>query len=177
MRINKTDIFLYGWLVFFWCVLWRSISPFTIFGGFIVAALVTFLFRLPKMPDTYRFNIWYIVSFLVWFIYELFVASIDVTKILFAKGSKVQSAIFAVPVMPVTDFTLTLISHTATLVPGSTVIDVDYTNHVIYLQAIDMNSEVDKEPHIRDILLIQDKIIKAIGTRQEYEMLKERTEK
>ena len=66
------------WLVILWCVLWHDYGLGTILSGIVIAALVSWRYKLPPVLLSGRINIIYVVAFAVRLVYKLIVASLKV---------------------------------------------------------------------------------------------------
>lgn len=165
-------ILLPSWLIVFWCILWGNFSALTLFGGTLITCIVMLIFKLPTIFISGRFNFFYAFISLIWLIKELFFASYNVTKIAIKHGNNVKNSIFAIKLRPTSPFITTLTSHMVTLVPGSSVIDIDFSNNLMYVHALNANNQDSIDYHKKNVLLIQKKIIKIMGSTSEHLMLK-----
>lgn len=178
MRIVKTskEDFLHSipptlWLVFVWCALWQNFSlPFIAFG-LVLAVGVLSVFHLPTLYLSNRFNLWYALKFLVIFTWNIAVASVHVMWLAVTFRPPLRNSIVAVQLRTRSDLLLTAISHTMSLIPGSVVVEVDRSLSVLYFHVLDTSTEEDIAEFIKAVDYFETLIIKAVGSKEEYEAL------
>ena len=112
-------------LVLLWLMLWDSVTVFTILSGIAIAFLVTRVFYLPPVVLSGRFNVWHAAVYGVWFLYSVLRASIEVAWFAFRKRAVGAGSVIACDLRTSSDLVLTLIADTASLIPGSIIIDSD----------------------------------------------------
>ncbi|MFT4147796.1 MAG: Na+/H+ antiporter subunit E [Micrococcaceae bacterium] len=167
------NIWLPLWLVLLWMILWGNASALTIIGGVIVMLIVLAVFRLPSIAVTDRFDSFYTLYAFIWFLKELVMASLRVTVVALTKGSHVKNAILGVKLLPTSPMTTTVASHFVTLVPGSSVIDIDFTNHIMYIHALNVENESDMQKIRDETVNIHHKTMRCIGTKADMQLLKQ----
>jgi len=151
-------------LVLLWMMLWGSLTPLTIVTGVIVAVGVTRAFYLPPVELSGRFNPLWFVVFLGRFLVELVEASFQVAWRALSPTPIGKSSIVAVKLLTRSDFIMTLVAISVSLIPGSIVIEVDRAGGVLYLHAIGA-AERDQIDKVRnDVLDIEVLIVRALGS-------------
>lgn len=159
-------------LLFVWGALWQDFSLGNMIFGAVIALVIVNLFPLPPVVLSGRINLWYCLKLFIWFMGQVVVASLHVAKLAIANGKKTHSAIIAVPLRTGSDLIVMTVGHVLTLIPGSFVIDVDRSSSTLYLHYIDIESPADVEKARAAIRDIERRLIMAIGSRDEYEAIK-----
>lgn len=159
-------------LVVLWMLLWGSLSPLTIVTGIVVALVVTRAFYLPPVELSGRFNPFWFAVFLGRFLGELTVASFQVAVQAFARTPVPRSAILRVDLRTRSDFILTGVSLTVSLVPGSLVIEVDRANARIYVHQLNVTTDEDAEKGRAHVLSLEHDLLRAWGSREEWEAVR-----
>ena len=161
------------WLVFVWCALWQDFSlPFIAFGA-VLAALTMSVFRLPTLYLSNRFNIFYAARFVVELFWNIAKASIEVMWLAMTFRPPLRNSVVAVQLRTHSDLLLTAVSHTMSLIPGSVVVEVDRSLSVLYFHVLNNSTPEEIERFTRQVAYFEDLIIKAAGSREEYEALKQ----
>lgn len=161
------------WLVFVWCALWQDFSlPFIAFGA-VLAALTMSVFRLPTLYLSNRFNIFYAARFVVELFWNIAKASIEVMWLAATFRPPLRNSVVAVQLRTHSDLLLTAVSHTMSLIPGSVVVEVDRSLSVLYFHVLNTSTPEEIERFTHQVAYFEDLIIKAAGSREEYEALKQ----
>ena len=93
---------------------------------------------------------------------------------LFAPVSRVRfSAVIAVPLHTSSDLLLTITANTLTLIPGSSLVDVDRLNRTLYVHVLDADDDEAIERNRQHILTTEKRLIRAIGSRDENASLEQ----
>ena len=87
--------------------------------------------------------------------------------------SGVRNSVVAVQLRTRSDLLLTAVSHTMSLIPGSVVVEVDRSLSVLYFHVLNTSTPEEIERFTRQVAYFEDLIIKAAGSREEYEALKQ----
>lgn len=167
LRLHELPLFL--WLVALWTMLWQEISLLSVCSGALVALIVTRVFFLPPVKLSGRFNPVAAGRYLVFFLYELMLGSLQVAWLALNPRKKARSAVLAVQLRTHSDFILTMTALTISLIPGSLIVDVDRFNSVIYLHVLHAPTAKEQQKLRADVLLIERMLVAAIGTVQEVE--------
>ncbi|MBX3094280.1 MAG: Na+/H+ antiporter subunit E [Cryobacterium sp.] len=150
-------------LVALWMSLWGQITWFSALTGIIVAITVTRVFYLPPVDLSGRFNIWYAAVFFVHFIRDVVFASFQVAFQAITPNVP-RSSIIAIQLRTRSDLIMTLDAIAMSLVPGSLVVDVDRERSILYLHTFDTESADDVEAMRRQGLIVEARIVRAIGS-------------
>lgn len=162
----------FAWLVFVWCALWQDFSlRFVAFGG-LLAFLVMAVFKLPTLYLSNRLNIFYASQFVVLLFWNIAKASVEVMWLAAIFRPPLSNSVVAVPLRTRSDLLLTAVSHTMSLIPGSVVVEVDRPHSVLYFHVLNISTPAEIERFTRSVAYFEALIIKASGSKEEYEALK-----
>ena len=159
-------------LVVLWMMLWQELSLFSATSGLVVAVLVMRVFYLPPVELAGRFNPWYALKYLTFFFWHLTVASWQVAWLAVRPGPSPPTSIIAVRLSTRSDFILTLVGLTISLIPGSLVAEVDRFNSTLYLHVLNTPTEKEIREMRRDVRKIERLLILTLGSRAEIAGLK-----
>jgi multicomponent Na+:H+ antiporter subunit E len=158
------------WLVVVWVFLWETVSWGSILTGIALALMVTRLFHLPPVELSGRFNVYWAGVFLAHFVIDLFRSSWQVARQAFTPGVP-RNAVIALDLATSSDLLMTMTGHALTLIPGSLIVEVDRANTTLYVHVLDVDSDEDLESARRSIHRIEERLIRAMGTREECHRL------
>ncbi|THG31833.1 Na+/H+ antiporter subunit E [Naasia lichenicola] len=154
-------------LVLLWMVLWRSFTPIDLLAGIGVALLVTRVFELPPVQLSGRFNPWWLLVYLFWLAVEVVEGSFSVAARAFDFRRVPRSAVVEVRLITRSDFALTLIAITVSLIPGSLVLEVDRSNSTLFLHVLGTENQRDIERARERVRVVEHRLLRAIGSRDE----------
>lgn len=160
------------WLVLVWGALWQDFSA----GNLIFGALITFgvsqVFYLPPIELSGRFNLVRAVMMMVWFVWQVTIASFQVLYWAVVKGPNIRNAVIAVPLRSPSDLLMTAVGHVLSLIPGSLVVEVDRGTATLYVHAMNAPTPADVERIRADVQGFEARLIQVMGTREELAALK-----
>lgn len=159
-------------LVLLWCAVWEDFSLHVALTGLGFTLLVMVLFPMPRIPFSGRLNPWWFLVFTVQFLADVVRSSVEVSKVVLLRGRRARSSIVGVPLRSHDDLVITLVSHALALVPGSIVLDVDRARAILYLHVLDATTDRDIEEFRSKALRVEAGIIKAVGTREDLELVR-----
>lgn len=159
-------------LVTLWMMLWREISPMSLVSGVLVSILVMRLFYLPPVDLGGRFNPWYALRYLIYFVWNVAYASVQVSWLAIRPGPPPMTSIIAVRLRTGSDFILTLVGITISLIPGSLVAEVDRFQSTLYLHVLNTPTQREILNMRRELRTIERLLILALGSRSEVEMVR-----
>ncbi|MDF2921023.1 MAG: Na+/H+ antiporter subunit, partial [Microbacterium sp.] len=110
-----------------------------------VALFVTRVFRLPPVELSGRVNLWWGVVFFLEFLLSLVKGSLLVAWQVIDPRHQPGAAIIAVPLRTDDDLIMTHVAVTASLIPGSLIIDIDRDRRILYVHAIGIRSQEQLE--------------------------------
>jgi len=161
------------WLIALWMLLWGQFTWLAFFTGLIAAIVVTRVFRLPPVELSGRVNIAYGALFVLEFLVALVRGSLTVAWQVLDFRRQPGTAIIAVPLHIDDDLIMTHTAVTASLVPGSLVVDVDRDRRILYLHVIGVRSDADVVKQRESVLRWERRIVMAVGSRAQVRQLKE----
>src|SRR5690554_2106138 len=159
------------WLVVLWMLLWGSFSLLMLLTGIIVALLVTRVFYLPPLALSGRFNPWWALVFAVHFTYDLFRASVEVAWLAVDPRRVPSSSVVAVQLRSRSDLIMTFVSIAISLLPGSLVVEADRLRAVLYVHVLSTENADDVEKGRAGVLGVERWIVRALGSREDYELI------
>lgn len=123
-------------LALIWMFLTGSLTANTLIEGFIVGYLVLWLASPLYGPSTYFRKFRQVVSFILYFLRELVVATFRVARVVISPELNVRPVIIAVPLDVKTDIQIALLANLVTLTPGSMTLDVSDDRRVMYVHVM-----------------------------------------
>lgn len=159
-------------LVILWSMLWREISLLSVVSGVIVSIVVMRLFYLPPVELAGRFHPWYALRYLGYFLWNLGLASWQVAWLAVRPGPTPKTAIIGVRLRTRSDFVLTMVGLTISLIPGSLVAEVDRFQSTLYLHVLNTPTQREIAQMRRSVATIERLLILAIGSRHEVEVVR-----
>lgn len=159
------------WLVAIWMLLWGQFTVLAFVSGVIVALFVTNVFRLPPVELSGRLNFWWGFVFIAEFLIAVVRGSLTVAwQALSPKAP--GTAIVAVPLVTDDDLIMTHVGVTASLIPGSLVVEVDRERRIIYLHVIGVRSMADVEKFRVDVQHWEERLVRAVGSHAQVEAVR-----
>lgn len=159
-------------LVLTWMALWHEVSWMSLVSGVLISILAMRLFYLPPVELAGRFNSWWALRYLVYFLWHLAVASVQVAWLAVRPGPPPRTAIIAVRLRTRSDFILTMVALTVSLIPGSLVAEVDRFGSILYLHVLNTPTQKEITRARRQSSRIEQLLIRAVGSRAEVEALR-----
>ncbi|CAH0224284.1 hypothetical protein SRABI76_02590 [Microbacterium oxydans] len=161
-----------AWLVVLWMLLWAQFTVLSFLTGLVVAIFVTRVFRLPTIALSGRINLWYGFLFVVQFLFAVVRGALSVTVQVFDFRRQPGAAIIAVPLRYADDLVMTHVAVTASLIPGSLIVEADRDRRILYLHVIGVRNRADVEQQRAGVLLWERRIVRALGDPAQYRALK-----
>lgn len=119
-----------------------------------------------------RFNAWWAACYLGYFLWHLALASVQVAWLALRPGPPPRTSIIAVDLDTHSDFILTMVGLTVSLIPGSLVVEVDRFGSVLYLHVINTPTQKEIDRARRQARRIEELLVRAVGPRAEVEALR-----
>lgn len=165
------------WLVALWMLLWGQFTVLAALTGLAVAIFVTRVFRLPPVELSGRVNLWWGLIFFGEFLLSLVRGSLTVAWQVLDVRRQPGTAIIAVPMVTDDDLIMTHVAVTASLIPGSLIVDVDRDRRVLYLHVIGVRDMAQVEAQRRSVQHWEERIVRAVGSRAQLEAMRAAAEK
>lgn len=169
LRLHELPLLL--GLVLTWMLLWREISWLTLLSGVLVSIIAMRMFYLPPVELAGRFNAWWALRYLVYFLWHLAVASVQVAWLAVRPGPPPRTAIIAVRLSTRSDFILTMVGLTVSLIPGSLVVEVDRFGSTLYLHVLNTPTQREIRTMRAQTRRIERLLIRAVGSKAEMEAI------
>lgn len=160
------------WLIALWMLLWGQFTVLAALTGLIVAVFVTRIFRLPPVELSGRVNVWYGLVFIVTFFGALVRGSLLVAWQTLDLRRYPGTAIVAVQLRTDDDLILAHVGVTASLIPGSLIVDIDRDRRILYLHVLGVSSDADVEKQRRAVQLWEARIVRAVGSRAQLRAIR-----
>ncbi|WP_209370271.1 Na+/H+ antiporter subunit E [Brevibacterium renqingii] len=161
-------------LVLLWLMLWDSVTVVSVVSGIVIAFLVTRVFYLPPVVLSGRFNVWHAMVYGLWFLYSVLRASVEVAWYAFRRRAVGAGSVVACDLRTSSDLVLTLIADTASLIPGSIIIDSDRAMGILYLHFLDCDSEEKVRRAKAQVYHIEELLIRTLGSHRDLAALRSR---
>jgi multicomponent Na+:H+ antiporter subunit E len=160
------------WLVALWMLLWGQWTWLAFFTGVVTAMVVTRIFRLPPVELSGRVNLWWGLVFVVQFFVALVRGSLIVAWQTLDLRRQPGAAMIAVPLVTDDDLIMTHTAVTASLIPGSIILETDRDRRILYLHVIGVRSDEDVEEHREYIREWEARIVRAVGSRAQLQAIR-----
>lgn len=160
------------WLIALWMLLWGQFTLIAFLTGLAAAVFVTRVFRLPPVELSGRVNFWYCLIFAGTFVFDLVRGSLIVVWQVLDVRRQPGTAVIAVPLRIDDDLIMAHTAVTASLIPGSLIIDTDRDRRILYLHVIGVRSEEDIDAQRRSVLGWEARIVRAVGSRAQVAQLR-----
>lgn len=170
LRLHELPLLL--GLLLTWMLLWREFSWLSLASGVVVSIIAMRLFYLPPVILAGRFNAWWALRFLGYFLWHLAVASVHVAWLAVRPGKPPRTAIIAAHLRTHSDFVLTLVALTISLIPGSLVVEVDRFGSTLYLHVLDTPTQREVRLMRTQVARIERLLVRTLGSRAEVEAMK-----
>ncbi|MBZ4487230.1 Na+/H+ antiporter subunit E [Microbacterium sp. cx-55] len=161
------------WLIALWMLLWGQFTVVAFLTGLIAAILVTRVFRLPPVELSGRVHFGHLFVFIATFVVALVRGSLLVAWQVVNPRRYPGTAIIAVPLRIDDDLILAHTAVTASLIPGSLIIDIDRDQRILYLHVIGVDSDDDVEAQRRSVQLWERRIVRALGSRAQVAAIRQ----
>lgn len=161
------------WLVALWMLLWGQFTWLAFFTGVVAAVLVTRTFRLPPVELSGRVNIFYGAIFVLEFLWALVVGSLTVAWQVYDLRRQPGAAIIAVPLLIDDDLIMTHTAVTASLIPGSLIVDADRDRRILYLHVIGARNEADIGKQRESVQRWEKRIVMAVGSSAQVALVRD----
>ncbi|MDY6054895.1 Na+/H+ antiporter subunit E [Micrococcus sp.] len=159
-------------MLLLWCALWQDFSLHVVLTGVLFSTVVVVLFPMPAIPFPGRLHPWWSLVFGVRFLADVVRSSVAISATVLLRGRRARSSVVGVRLRSHDDLVTTLVSHALALVPGSIVLDVDRARATLYLHVLDATDDDDVEAYRRTALNVEAGIIRAVGSREDVELLR-----
>ncbi|MEO6997962.1 MAG: Na+/H+ antiporter subunit E [Terracoccus sp.] len=155
-----------------WLLLWDQLSWGNLVNGLLVGLFVTLAFPLPSIQYAGSFRPVRYAMLIGRFLVDLVQSSWQVTRL--ALGPRTpRNAVIGVALRSRSDLYLTITAELVTLVPGSVVIEARRSTSMLYLHLIDVGRPGAIEAQRRNVLAVEERVVRALGSRAEIAALEQ----
>jgi multicomponent Na+:H+ antiporter subunit E len=152
-------------------LLWGQFTIVALLTGLVVAVFVTRVFRLPPVELSGRVNLWYGLVFVLSFLWALVRGSLTVAWQVLNPRAYPGTAIIAVPLQTDDDLIMAHVAVTASLIPGSLIVESDRDRRILYLHVIGVKDREAVEEQRRSVRRWESRIVLAVGSKAQVEQL------
>lgn len=123
-------------LALFWAAVSGSFTPPTLIAGFGVGFLVLLLVRPVLGESKYYTQLWQVISFAAFYVWELILSSVRVAHDVLTPRAYMNPGVIAFPLEAKTDLEITVLANLISLTPGTLSLDVSSDRKVLYIHAM-----------------------------------------
>jgi len=152
-----------------WTMLFGSLSPTTVLGGLLVGLATMLVFPLPPVTWGVRLHPIGLAVFLGHFVVDLVVASARVVAQSFARRPP-RSSVLAIPLRTRSDLLLTITAVCVSVIPGSVIVEVRSGTFTLFVHMLGTDVDGIEEAR-RSVFALEERVVRAFGTRAEIERL------
>lgn len=127
-----------------WVALTGQFTPANLALGFAIGYLMLWLVQRSRMPHSYFAKVGQVLGFIVFFLWELIKANLQVTYYILVPYRRMRPGVIAMPLDARTDAEITLLSNLITLTPGTLSLDVSADRRVLYIHSMYLGDEADE---------------------------------
>ena len=160
------------WLIALWMLLWGQFTWLAFLTGLIAAVVVTRVFRLPPVELSGRVNLWWGLVYVVEFLVAVVRGSLTVAAQVLDFRRQPGAAIIGVQLRTDDDLIMTHTAVTASLIPGSLIVDTDRDRRIVYLHVIGVRGDADVEKQRADVHHWEERIVRAVGSRAQLQAIR-----
>lgn len=150
-----------------WVLLWDRVSLGNVVNGLIIGAVVTQLFPLPSIQYFGRIHPWPLVQLVTRFLADLVSAAVQIAVATLSMRPAQGGSIVEVRLRTHSEFYMTIVSALVSLVPGSIVVEARRGANVLYVHGFHVTTPEGMEELRRDVLDVETRVVRAIGTPEE----------
>ncbi|NLF79298.1 MAG: Na+/H+ antiporter subunit E [Chloroflexi bacterium] len=133
-----------------WSALTGSFTPENFAVGFALGFGLLWLTQRLMLPSNYFRKLPQVVSFVVFFLAELVMATLRMTIVVLSPRLSIRPAVVAIPLDARTDAEITLLANLIALTPGSLYLDTSQDRSVMYVHTIHVDDLDDFRRSIKD---------------------------
>jgi multicomponent Na+:H+ antiporter subunit E len=123
-------------LAILWAAATGNFSASSLFVGFVLGFGIVFFAQRVIGPINYARRFWLVISFVGFFIWELFKANLRVAYDVITPSQNMRPGVIAIPLTVSTDTQITLLANLISLTPGTLSLDVSDDKSVLYIHAM-----------------------------------------
>jgi multicomponent Na+:H+ antiporter subunit E len=132
-----------------WAALQGELNVANLVIGFLVSAVLIFLFRRMFFGSLYFRKVLLGLTLTLVFIKELIKSNIAVLRVVLNPRLRVRSGVIAVPTELTNDVALTILANMITLTPGTLTLDISPDRRYLYVHTLNLDDPEDVKQKIR----------------------------
>lgn len=149
---------------------WESLGLLLL--GFVVSVLIMLLFPLPPISPGFGFRPLNTLRLVAYVLTHMVMASFQVTMLTFRPG-QVCSSVVAVRLRTDSDLITVCAALASSIIPGTVVVEVAAEpERIIYVHVLGADDEESIEAAREDILRLEERIVMALGTREDVDAVR-----
>jgi multicomponent Na+:H+ antiporter subunit E len=160
------------WLIALWMLLWGQFTWLAFLTGLVAAVIVTRIFRLPPVELSGRVNLWWGFVFVLEFLVAVVQGSLTVAWHVLDFRRQPGVAIIGVQLRTDDDLIMTHTGVTASLIPGSLIVESDRDRRILYLHVIGVRDDADVEKQRAKVRSWEARIVRAVGSRAQLRAIR-----
>jgi multicomponent Na+:H+ antiporter subunit E len=133
-----------------WVALSGQLTPLNFAFGFGVGYLLLWLARRPAGRSTYFRQVGRVMTFAVFFVWQLVLANLRVTYEILTPPHTMRPAVVAVPLDVTSPAAVTFLANLITLTPGTLSLDVAADGRVLYVHAMHVTDAASFQREIKE---------------------------
>ncbi len=137
-------------LMFVWTASTGNFTAFNLTVGFVLSYAILYFAQPVTGSSGYFGKVPKLLTLVLFFIWELILATLTVAWEIVTPSSKLHPGIVAVPLDANTDLEITLLSNMITLTPGSLALDVSADRSVLYVHTMNVGDPIDFRANIKN---------------------------
>jgi multicomponent Na+:H+ antiporter subunit E len=162
----------FAWLIALWMLLWGQFTWLAFLTGLLAALIVARVFRLPPVELSGRLNLWWGFVFILQFLLAVLQGSLTVAWQVLDVRRQPGAAIIAVQLRTDDDLIMTHTGVTASLIPGSLIVESDRDRRILYLHVIGVRDDADVEKQRAKVRSWEARIVRAVGSRAQLRAIR-----
>lgn len=160
------------WLIALWMLLWGQFTVLAFLTGVVVAVFVTSVFRLPPVELSGRLNPWWLFVFLLQFLGAVVKGSLVVAWQIVSPRRQPGVSVVAVPLVTDDDLIMAHVGITASLIPGSLVLETDRDRRILYLHVLGASTDAEVDAQRRMVQRWEARLVRAVGSRAQLDAIR-----
>lgn len=128
------------WLTLVWVTLWEAATLANVAGGLVLAILVLFLLPPREVRTSVGFRPLAAIRLLLYFLWELLVASWQVVWEIITPQDHTRPAVVAVQTRSTVPGHITAVANMISLTPGTLSLEVDHDTRTIFIHVLHLDS-------------------------------------
>ncbi len=119
-----------------WMFLTGDLNFVNFFEGFVIGFIILWVSKYASDSSKYLNKVPKLISFIIYFVYELILANIRVTFDILTPRYRMKPSVIAFPLTAEKDFEISLLANLITLTPGTLSLDVSSDNKILYIHSM-----------------------------------------